>query len=64
MDVTSSADGRLLARCFVSHETLAALEGCISAMLVTPDLQHAGVFRRARVGACGGRRWRRLRATT
>ena len=47
VDVTSRRDASLLARCFVTHHTLAALEGSISAALVTPDLRHAGTFRAA-----------------
>ncbi|KAL4420635.1 hypothetical protein ABPG75_010291 [Micractinium tetrahymenae] len=45
VDVTSRRDGSLLARCFVEPATLQALEGSISAALVTPDLRHAGTFR-------------------
>eukprot|EP00887_Chlorella_sp_A99_P007166 scaffold2.g7166.t1 len=52
VDVASKArggreDGRLIARCFVSHQTLASLEGVISATLMTPELEHAGTFRAA-----------------
>lgn len=45
VDVTSKRDGALLARCFISPETLQALEGSIHAALLTPDLRHAGTFR-------------------
>jgi hypothetical protein len=41
VDVTAVSDNRLLARCFVSAETLIGLEGNISATLLSPDLQKA-----------------------
>ncbi|KAK9814473.1 hypothetical protein WJX72_006486 [[Myrmecia] bisecta] len=44
VDVISVEDGRLLARTFISPQTLEPLEGTISATLMTPDLQQAGWF--------------------
>lgn len=44
VDVTKW-DGSLLARCFVTPQTLAHLEGTIHAVLMTPDLEPAGVFK-------------------
>lgn len=44
-DVVAKKDGRLLARAFVSAETLAPLEGRITATLMTPQLVYAGTFR-------------------
>jgi hypothetical protein len=37
-DVIARKDGRLLARAFISAETLAPLEGRITATLMTPQL--------------------------
>jgi hypothetical protein len=46
VDVVSTVtDGTLIARGFVSHRTLTHLEGSISAALMTPDLQQAGMFK-------------------
>ena len=44
-DVVAKKDGRLLARAFISAETLAPLEGRITATLMTPQLVYAGTFR-------------------
>ena len=38
-DVTAKSDGRLLARGFVSHHTLKALQGSISASLISPQME-------------------------
>lgn len=45
VDVVAKRDGMLLARAFISSETLAGLEGRITATLMTPQLMYAGTFR-------------------
>ena len=38
-DVTAKSDGRLLARGFVSHNTLRSLQGFISSSLIAPNME-------------------------
>ena len=44
-DVIAKKDGKLLARALIAAETLAPLEGRITATLMTPQLIYAGTFR-------------------